>query len=119
LFIVFGIANMGVKPDDLEKAIDTEIDKAKTETLSDNDLQKLKNQSETDFVTQNATMAGMAENLANYHVYFGETNLINTEIDRYMQVTKDDIKRVANQYLKKDNRVVLHYLPKSEKKEGK
>jgi predicted Zn-dependent peptidase len=119
LFIIFGMANMGVTAEDLEKAINTEIENAKSETLSDTDLQKLKNQTETEFVNQNATMAGIAENLANYHVYFGDANLINTEIERFMKVTKDDIRRVANQYLKKDNRVCLYYLPKSENKEGK
>ncbi|MEI6577614.1 MAG: pitrilysin family protein, partial [Bacteroidota bacterium] len=119
LFIIFGIANMNVSAEDLEKALDTELDKAKAETLSDDDLQKLKNQAETEFVDQNTTMAGIAENLANYHVYFGDANLINTEIDRYMKVSKEDIKRVANDYLKKDNRVVLYYLSKKDKKEGK
>lgn len=119
LFIIFGVANIGITAEDLEKAIDTELEKAKAEVLSDSDLQKLKNQAETEFVTQNATMAGIAENLANYHVYFGDANLINTEIDRYMKVTKEDLKRVANQYLKKENRVILYYLSKEEKKEGK
>ncbi len=119
LFIVFGIANMGVTAEDLDKAIDTEIEKVKNELVSDHDLQKLKNQSESEFVSQNSTMAGIAENLSNYHVYFGDANLVNTEIDRYMKVTKEDIKRVAQQYLKKENRVVLYYLPKQEKTEGK
>ena len=58
-------------------------------------------------------MAGIAESLANYYVYFGDANLINTEINRYMKVTKADIRRVANQYLTKQNRVVLYYLPKT------
>ena len=62
---------------------------------------------------QNSTVAGRAENLANYHVYYKDANLINTEIDRYMKVTKEDIQRVAKEYLTKNNRVVLHYLPKS------
>jgi zinc protease len=119
LFIVFGIANMGVTAEDLEKAIDAEIESVKNDAISDHDLQKLKNQSENEFVSQNSTMAGIAENLANYHVYFGDANLVNTEIDRYMKVTREDLKRVAQQYLKKENRVVLYYLPKQEKTEGK
>jgi predicted Zn-dependent peptidase len=40
---------------------------------------------------------------------------MNTEIDRYMAVTKEDIQRVAKQYFNKDNRVSLFYLPKSAK----
>jgi zinc protease len=112
LFLVFGLVNMGVTLPDLESAIESEIDKVKTEEVSANEFQKLQNKIETDFVTDNSTMEGIAENLANYHVYFGNANLINTEIDRYMKVTPADLKRVANKYLNKENRVVLYYLPK-------
>ncbi len=113
LFLTYAIANMGVEADDLEAAMDAEIERVKAEQLSDREFQKLRNQVESDFVQQNATVAGVAEQLANYHVYFKDANLINTELERYMKVTKDDIKRVANQYLTKENRVVLHYLPKA------
>jgi zinc protease len=112
LFLVFGLVNMGVTLPDLEAAIDAEIDRVKTEEVSAVEFQKLQNKTENDFVTGNSTMAGIAENLANYHVYFGNANLINTEIDRYMKVTPADLKRVANKYLNKENRVVLYYLPK-------
>jgi len=114
LFLTFGLVNMGVSPDVLEKAILDEFEKVKTEDIGDMEFKKLQNKTENDFVTGNSTMAGIAENLANYHVYFGDANLINTEIDRYMKVTKEDLKRVANQYLTKENRVVLYYLPKSQ-----
>ncbi|MBC5993949.1 M16 family metallopeptidase [Pontibacter cellulosilyticus] len=113
LFLTFAIANMGVEVDDLEKAMNAEIERVKTEPLTDREFQKLRNQVESQFVQQNSTVAGRAESLANYHVYFGDANLINTELQRYLNVTKEDIKRVANEYLTKNNRVVLHYLPKS------
>ncbi len=113
LFLTLAIANMGIEVNDLEEAMNAEIDRVKTESLEEKEFQKLRNQIESQFVQQYTTVAGRAENLANYHVYYGDANLINTEIDRYMNVTKDDIKRVANQYLTKENRVVLHYLPKS------
>ena len=45
-------------------------------------------------------------------MYFGDANLINTELDRYMKVTREDIQRVAKKYFNTDNRVVLYYLPK-------
>jgi predicted Zn-dependent peptidase len=67
---------------------------------------------ESEFINNYSTMAGIAENLANYHVYFGDANLINTELDRYMKVTREDILRVAKEYFRHDNRVVLYYLPK-------
>ena len=70
---------------------------------------------ENDMVSQNSRIEGIAENLANYAVYYGDANLINTEIELYKKVTKEDIMRVAKKYLTNDNRVVLEYLPMSEK----
>jgi zinc protease len=67
-------------------------------------------------VNRNASMAGIAETLANYQVYFGDANLINTEIERYNKVTREDLMNVAKKYLNKDNRVTLYYVPKGSKK---
>ncbi len=113
LFLTYAIANVGIEAQALEDAMNVEIERIKTETLSDKEFQKLRNQIESQFVQQNRTVAGRAENLANYHVYYGDANLVNTELDRYMKVKKEDIQRVAKEYLTKNNRVVLHYLPKS------
>ena len=116
LSVCFAIAAVGVDAGDLEKAMDKEIQKVQKELITDNELQKLRNQIENDFVNSNATIAGRAESLANYKMYFGDTGLINSEIKRYMKVTKEDIQRVAKQYFVPNNRVVLYYLPKSAKK---
>lgn len=111
--LAFGITNMGVTPETLEAAMEVEYDRVKKELITEREFQKLQNQIETDFINGNANVAGIAESLANYHMYFGDANLINIEIDRYKKVTREDIKRVANEYLTKENRVVLYYLPKA------
>lgn len=116
LFITFGLCNVGGKAEELEASIDAEIEKVKKELVGETEFQKLKNQMETSFVTRNSTVTGIGESLANYSVYFGDANLINTELERYMKVTREDLKRVANKYLTKENRVVLYYLPKSMEK---
>ena len=103
---------MGVSIADLEAAIDAEVEKVQKELISEDEFLKMKNQIESNMISQNAKVEGIAENLANYFVYYGDANLVNTEIDRYMKVTREDLKRVANKYFRKDNRVVLHYLPK-------
>ncbi len=113
LFISLGLVNMGKTPEELEEAMMAEIERVKTEDISDREFQKLQNQIENNFVSSNSTVRGIAESLADYHVYYGDANLINSEIDRYMAVTKEDIKRVAKKYLTPDNRVTLYYLPKS------
>lgn len=109
----FAIANMGVDVAKLEEAMDAEFKKVQDEMITEKEFQKLRNQVENDFITQNSRVQGIAESLANYHTYFGDANLVNDELDRYLKVTREDIQRVAKKYFTKDNRVVLHYLPKS------
>lgn len=115
LAMMFGIANMGVKAEDLEKSMDDEVNKILTEGISDDELQKCKNQMENEFISQNQRVLGIVENLANYHVYFGDANLINKELDRYMKLTKADLMAAAKKYFTKENRLVLYYMPDSRK----
>jgi predicted Zn-dependent peptidase len=103
---------MGVKIEDLEKSMDSVVSEFKMELVGEREFQKVKNQITTSLVTGNATMAGIAESLANNEVYFGDANLINTELDKYNKVTRQDVLNVAKKYLNKDNRIVLYYLPK-------
>ncbi len=116
LFLTFAIANAGVKADELEKLMDEEIEKVKLEPISDEEFQKLRNQIENRIVTSYSTDLGIAEALSDFHVFYHNTDLINSELENYMKVTKEDIQKVAQKYLVKKNRVVLYYLPKSAKK---
>ena len=112
--IAFALANMETDPAALDSAMTVEIAKLHTELISDEELGKIRNMVENDFISSNSTMAGIAETLANNHVYMGSADLINTEIDKYMAVTKEDIQRVAKKYFIPSNRIVLYYLPKEE-----
>jgi predicted Zn-dependent peptidase len=112
LFLAYAISNVGVSADDLDKALDNEIEKVKSSPIEETEFQKLRNQVENNFISSNSRVAGIAESLADYYMFYGNTDLINSDLDKYMAVTIDDIKRVANKYLTKENRVVLHYLPK-------
>ena len=112
LFITLAIANMGVKIESLELSMDSIVNDLKTDLVGEREFQKVKNQITTQIVTSNGTMAGIAESLANNEVYFGDANLINTELDKYNKVTRQDVLNVAKKYLNKDNRVVLYYVPK-------
>ena len=115
LFFVFGIVNRGVGPDALESAVNEEIRKVRNNLISDQEFQKIRNQIQDQFYSGRNSVRSKATQLARYHLLYGNANLINTEIERYMDVTKKDLKRVANEYLVPENRTVLYYLPKSQK----
>ncbi len=110
--IMYAIANIGVDPADLEASMNAIIAEVQETLISEREYQKILNQIENDFVTSNNTVAGIAESLANYKMYYGDANLINTEIERYRKVTREDIRRVAREYFKPNSRVVLYWLPK-------
>jgi predicted Zn-dependent peptidase len=111
--IMYAIANIGVDPADLEASMNAIIADVQQNLISEREYQKILNQIENDFITSNNTVAGIAESLANYKMYYGDANLINTEIERYRKVTREDIQRVARQYFKPDSRVVLYWLPQA------
>ncbi len=99
---------------DLLAEIDEEIVKIQTDLISERDYQKLQNQFENNFVNANSSVEGIASSLAEYSVYFGDTNLINNEIEVYRSITREDIKAVAKKYLNPNQRVELEYLPKKD-----
>ncbi len=112
IFIALSIANQGVQPNEVESSIMDEVAKLQTQLITENEFQKLQNQIENDVVGGYSSQAGIAENLAQYYMYYGSTKLINTEIKKYRAVTREDIMAVATKYLTVNNSVVLYYLPK-------
>ncbi len=111
LFIIFGLPNIGVDLEVLEAGFVAELERVKEELISEQEFQKLRNQMESSFVGRNTTIASRSTALATYHTLHGDANKINTELDRYMAVTREDIRRVANEFLQEDQRVVIYYLP--------
>ncbi|MCB9170162.1 MAG: insulinase family protein [Flavobacteriales bacterium] len=114
LSIAFAVANAGVSPEDLEKAMDAEFERVRTEPISEKEVQRLRAQIETEFVTDNSRMAGIASNLASAYTFLGDAGMVNKEIARYMAVTPEDMLAAAQKYFIPANRVVLHYLPKNQ-----
>lgn len=111
--ITLAIANMGVDVKDIEAIINDELQQVRNELISETELQRVKNQIENSIVNSNTTIASRATNLAEYHLMYKNANLINTILDNYSRVTREDIMRVANEYFREDNRVVLYWLPKA------
>lgn len=113
LGLVAAIASAGTSLGDLEKSLDEEIMRIQNELISTEEFEKIRNQFENQIVSSNASVAGIAENLAQNYMYFGSTALTNEQMQRYMSVTREDIQRVAKKYLTPNNRIILYYLPKA------
>ena len=110
-YILYGLPQGETKLSDIVKEIDEEIVKMQTELISEKAYQKLQNKFENNFVNSNSSVDGIANSLARYNVLFGDTNLINTEIDIYRSITREEIRAVAKKYLNPNQRLTLEYLP--------
>lgn len=110
---MIGVAAPGKELKDVEKTMDEEIIRVQKEGVTDDEFAKAKNIAEARFLLdkKGALDKGMA--LAKAYAYFGNANLANTEIEKFYNVTKEDLRRVANKYLTLENRVVLYYVPKA------
>lgn len=115
--ICVGIAAPGKSIDSVEAIIYQEIELLKKDGVTEVEFQKAKNIKEAEFVEGKKGAHEKAQTLAAYYSYFGDANLINTEIAKFQKVTKDDLKRVANKYFN-DKRVVLRYIPGTGKEDG-
>lgn len=111
MYIVFALPVGETSLAELTSEMEKEIAKVRTELISENDFQKIQNKLENQFVNSNSSVEGIANSLARYHMLYGDTSLINTEIETYRTITREEIKEVANKYLNPNQRVVLEYLP--------
>jgi zinc protease len=114
--VMFGIANMGVELAEVEKSMDAVLADVRKNLISETEFTKIRNQVESDFIQANSTVAGVAESLANYEMYYGDANLANTELERYRAVTREEIQTAANKYFHQGNRVALVWMPKKAEK---
>ena len=114
-YILYGLPQGTFTGTDLTKEVDDEIVKLQTELVTDADLQKLKNIYENNYVNENATIEGIAGNLATFYMLYKDVNLINTEIEMYRSITKEEIRDVAKKYLNPNQRLILDYVPTTNK----
>ena len=113
LAIVFATVKPGNDIQEVEMVINQSIKDMQADLISEREFQKLKNNVEVDAISGYGSVAGIAESLAEYEMYQGDANLINTETERYNAVTREDIRRVAQEYYRPENRVIVYWLPGS------
>jgi zinc protease len=102
----------GVKMADAEAAISEELEKLKQEKISESELEKVKNKTESMIAFEDMSLMNRANSLA-YYELLGDASLMNTELDRYNKVTVDDVKQLSSEIFKEENSTTLWYLSKN------
>ncbi len=106
LFNFYAVANKNVNETDLENAIYAEIEKIKTNGISETELQKIKNQKLMEFYSQVETINGKSNNIGTYEVFFGDYKKMFNAPAKYNRITVADVQNVAKKYFVKSNRTV-------------
>ena len=106
LFAFYAIPIPGHTTDEQQKAFAAEIQKLKTQDVSDEELQMFKTRTKADLIRGLASNEGLAQQLAFYQTRYGDWRELFHYLDRVDKVTKADIRRVANQVFQDTNRTV-------------
>lgn len=111
IYALYGLPLGNTNPKSILAEMDAEIAKVQLELISERDMEKLQNKIMNEYVNKYATVEGTAESLATYYLLFGDVNLVNTDIESYQSITREEIREVAKKYLNPNQRLILDYLP--------
>ena len=111
LLAIEGKLVKGVKIEDAEAAVEKELQKLKDEKIADSELQKVKNKTESMIAFEDMSIMNRANSLA-YYELLGDASLMNTELDRYQQVTVDEVQELSREIFNEKNSSTLWYRAK-------
>lgn len=109
--VVYSIANQGVTAERLEALVDEEVEKIRTRGVTAAELQRVKNQQRAQTIRGLQSSFGRSEAIQQYNLFAGDPLGFREALERYDAVTREDIQRVARQYLAPNNRAVIHNVP--------
>jgi len=115
VYTFLALPMQGHTVDEIMKEADEEIVKIQTTLITEKEFEKLKNIYENQYVNSNSSVEGVASNLATFYLLYGDVNLVNTEIDIYRSITREEIREVAKKYLNPNQRLILDYVPAKDK----
>jgi zinc protease len=114
LFYAFALVQPGQTPAAAEKGLITELERLKTEPVTDHELQRARNQFARDYITGRETNQQKALQLAHAAVIHDDITTADGEFDIFTRITAADIQRVANTYFTRNNRLVITILPRGQ-----
>ncbi len=106
LFYFFAVPTQGHPAQDMAAPIHAEIDRLKTQDVSDEELESIKTRAKADLIRGLNDNQGLATQLCEYQAYYGDWRELFRQIDRIDKVSKADIRRVANKIFTEENRTV-------------
>ena len=106
LFLFYAVPARGRTNQECEEAIDSEIERLKSELVSPEELAKAKTRARASLVRQLASNSGLAAQLTFYQVVTGDWRDLFRQLDKIDKVTAEDIQRVAAEYFTTKNRTV-------------
>ena len=106
LFAFYAVPMPGHKPQEMGDAIHTEIEKIKTQDISDEELKMIKTRAKANLIRGLGDNSGLAFQLGMAEARYGDWRELFRQVDRIEKITKADIRRVANETFKDKNRTV-------------
>jgi len=108
LLTVEGKLVKGVKIDDAEKAVDQELEKIKSHLISEAELTKVKNKTESTIAFEDMSVMNRANSLA-YYELLGDAELMNQELEKYNAITTEEMRNEARNIFREENSNTLYY----------
>jgi predicted Zn-dependent peptidase len=106
LFYFYAVPTQGHTAEEMAKPIHDEIERLKTQDVSDDELLSIKTRAKADLIRGLGNNQGLALQLGEYQAMYGDWRELFRQIDELDKVTKADIRRVANKTFRDDNRTV-------------
>lgn len=106
LFAFYAVPMPGHKPQEMGDAIHAEIEKIKTQDISDDELKMIKTRAKANLIRGLGENSGLAFQLGMAEARYGDWRELFRQVDRIEKITKGDIRRVANETFKDNNRTV-------------
>ncbi|HYJ47635.1 MAG TPA: pitrilysin family protein [Pyrinomonadaceae bacterium] len=114
VFIIQATAKPGVKPEELEKAIDEELEAVRREGPTEGEVERARNLIQTQIVRGLETLGGfggVADRLNQYNHYLGDPDYLAKDLDRYEKATPAAIQKIAREKLSNSARAVVYGVP--------
>ena len=114
IIVQYAILNYDARPEEGKEMLCSEIERLQSEDVTEAELMKAKNQIEAEYYRGSSSLSQKAGRLADFQIVYGDWRFTDSLVSQARAVTKEDIRKAANKYLKRINRTSVLLLPAGE-----